>query len=159
MAIPLLVQCPTGQGVFMSLNVAQTSNTASNRNGTKMVQGVGASLHYRLGFKARFSGVGDTAYARFKHLNGVKEGGVHAHDCVFFMQLTKECTELQAALILRNAYEPYKAHCDKAKLHNGYTESHYSAILGFISSHSSAAIQDAENNLEGIDIAQGGIYG
>lgn len=143
----------------MALNIAQKSNITSNRNGTKTVQGVGASLHYRLGYKARFSGEGDTAQARFRHLNGVKEGGQHAHNEVFFMQLNRPCSELQAALLMRNAFEEYQTYCETAKLRCGYTLNHYNAINSFIMSHSSAAISEAESTLEGLDIADGGIFG
>lgn len=145
-----------------ALNVKQTAKT-HNHSGTAIVQGVGVSLHHRLGYKARFSGAGNTAEARFKHLAKVKETGytTHAHNEIFMLQLSAPCSELQAAVLMRDAYDDYAMHCNDAKLRNGYTENHLNAILAFIASHSTSAISDAENQniAQDLNIADDGIFG
>jgi len=142
-------------------NIAQQSVVNTRSNGAKTVQGVGVSLHHRLGYKARFSGEGtSTASKRFDHLNKVKENGVHAHDEVFMMQLNRAVSELTAALFMRNQYEKRAAICTEKGWFNGFTENHLNAIISFIASHSQSAIAQSEGELVGLDLVEkDGIFG
>jgi hypothetical protein len=141
-------------------NFAQQTTTNTFGNGAKVVQGVGVSLHHRLGYKARFSGDGLTCKARWLHLNKVKESGVHAHSEVFMVQLNRAVSELTAALFLRNNYDEYKDICDAQKRINGFTENHLNALNTFINSHSQSAIAQSEGELVDLDIVEkDGIFG
>ena len=132
----------------LKLNVTSATKTVS-ANSTKMVQGVGASLHYRLGYKIRFSGAGDnTASKRCAHLATVKENGQHAHNFPVFVQLTHAVTELQAAIVLSQYIPLKRAECEKnTKLTTGFSAEHENAVLSFIHSHSQSAIDEATNAL------------
>ena len=141
-------------------NIEQASIVNTRSNGAKSVQGVGVSRHARLGYKARFSGEGLTCSARFNHLNKVKENGIHAHDEVFMMQLNRAVSELTAALFMRNQFDNRADTCTKNGWYNGYTETHLSAIIAFINSHSQSAIAQSEGELEGLDVTEkDGIFG
>jgi hypothetical protein len=140
-------------------NIEQASIVNTRSNGAKLVQGVGVSLHYRLGYKARFSGVGETCSARFNHLNKVKENGQHAHSEVFMLQLNNAVSELTAALFMRNQYDKRVDACIKNNWHNGYTENHLNALNMFINSHSQSAIAQSEGELEGLAVKDGGLFG
>ena len=141
-------------------NLAQQSVVNTRSNGAKTVQGVGVSLHHRLGYKARFSGEGLTCSARFNHLNKVKENGVHAHDEVYMMQLNRAVSELTAALFMRNQYEERERICTEKGWFNGFTENHLNAIIAFIASHSQSAIAQSEGELVGLDLVkEQGIFG
>ena len=144
----------------LNLNVTAQNKTVS-ANSTKMVQGVGASLHYRLGYKIRFSGAGDnTASKRCAHLATVKENGQHAHNFPVFVQLSHAVTELQAAIVLSQFIPLKRAECEKnTKLTTGFSAEHENAVLAFIYSHSQSAIDEATNALpEGINVIGGELH-
>ena len=137
----------------LNLNIDVSGSATKNSaklHGAKLAQSMGVTKHIRLGYKMRFSGVGnDVASKRFNTLCSVKEQGSteYAHDCVYVVQLTIPVSELACAIFMREMYEGRKKWCEENNKANGYTEHHLGAVNSFIASHSEVACTNAMQEL------------
>lgn len=138
---------------MQALKIDVTGDATQNSaklHGKKLAQSVGVTKHIRLGYKTRFSGVGnDVASKRFNTLCSVKEQGStdYAHDKVYIIQLDTAMSELACAIFMREMYDGRKKWCEEHNKANGYTEHHYDAVVAFIKSHSEVSQQNALNEL------------